>query len=589
MTDISAPPAPPSAPPLVHLDALPVGARLAEFEVQSLLGVGGFGMVYRAYDHSLHRTVAIKEYMPSALASRRGGLSLSVRSPADQQTYQLGLKSFVAEARLLAQFDHPSLVKVYRFWEENNTAYMVMPLYSGMTLKQARSQMDAPPPEHWLRTVIWSILQGLSVLHEHKTLHRDVSPDNIFLQDLGPPVLLDLGAARRSLADGMAKHTALVKVNYAPVEQFGEAEGLREGPWTDIYSLAGVIYGCLRNEPPLPSTLRALRDRMLPISEVVKTVKSHYKQTYSKKFVGAIHHALRILPDRRTQSVQALIEDMQLVTPVDLARFDWRAELKQLFAPSSGKKDVVRAAAQPMRVRDTTEKMRWSLAHLLTLRQYFAKESEYMQTRALDFDEIQASGGHAVGKPVRRSRFAGSWMLVAGLVLTGAAVYWGPGTIGSTSPQPVAPEPVREAAVTSEKTVVKDAIPLATVAQRSAAAGLAAAPDPRPSVGTAAPESEKAGSAGAVEAPPRKPQGKKPAEGVYRDTAATRPLEPKTAAVKPTAAKAAAPNSRELCADANFFSRPICIHEACKKAQNASLPACIDDRERYPPASDARP
>ena len=127
-----------------HVDALPPGSRLAEFEILALLGVGGFGMVYKAFDHSLHRAVAIKEYMPSALAGRSEGQSLWVRSSSDQQTFQAGLASFVGEARLLAQFDHPSLVKVFRFWEANNTAYMVMPLYSGMTFKQARAQMRTP-------------------------------------------------------------------------------------------------------------------------------------------------------------------------------------------------------------------------------------------------------------------------------------------------------------------------------------------------------------------------------------------------------------------------------------------------------------
>ena len=130
-----------------HVDALPAGTRLGEFEILALLGVGGFGMVYKAFDHSLYRAVAIKEFMPSALVARTADGALQVRSPADQPAFAAGLKSFVGEARLLAQFDHPSLVKVFRFWETNNTAYMVMPLYSGMTFKQARAQMRTPPSE----------------------------------------------------------------------------------------------------------------------------------------------------------------------------------------------------------------------------------------------------------------------------------------------------------------------------------------------------------------------------------------------------------------------------------------------------------
>ena len=205
---------------LGHVDALPAGTMLGEFEIQGLLGFGGFGMVYRGYDHSLQRAVAIKEYMPSALVARAFQLELSARSESDHQTFQSGLLSFIAEARLLARFDHPSLVKVYRFWEANNTAYMAMPLYQGITLKQARLQMSGPPPEDWLRVVLWSVLEALKVLHSSGALHRDVSPDNIFLQDTGPPVLLDLGAAREVVIESKKKHTAVLKVNYAPIEQY---------------------------------------------------------------------------------------------------------------------------------------------------------------------------------------------------------------------------------------------------------------------------------------------------------------------------------------------------------------------------------
>jgi non-specific serine/threonine protein kinase len=325
--DTDPPAAPQPAQPVVHLDALPPGTRLAEFELQDLLGVGGFGLVYRAYDHSLHRLVAIKEYMPSALAARQDGLLLSIRSSADQATYQAGLQSFVAEARLLAQYDHPSLVKVYRFWEANNTAYMVMPLYSGMTLKQARTQMAVPPPEDWLRTLLWSILQALQVLHEQNTLHRDVSPDNIFLQDIGPPVLLDLGAARRAISDRSRKLTAILKVNYAPIEQYAEAEDLKQGPWTDLYALAAVVYGCLRNDPPLPATSRVVRDSMPSVSSVAATVQEHFGQAYSAAFVQAISHALALQPAERPQSVHEFVQEMGLQAPAGLGKFDWRTAL----------------------------------------------------------------------------------------------------------------------------------------------------------------------------------------------------------------------------------------------------------------------
>ncbi len=127
----------------VALNALPIGTKLREFEVTSLIGVGGFGIVYLAHDHSLGRYVALKEYMPSSLAYRPDGKAVSVRSTRDADTFAAGLRSFINEARLLAQFDHPSLVKVHHFWEESGTAFMVMPFYEGQTLKQALRDMTA--------------------------------------------------------------------------------------------------------------------------------------------------------------------------------------------------------------------------------------------------------------------------------------------------------------------------------------------------------------------------------------------------------------------------------------------------------------
>ncbi len=309
---------------LFHLDALRTGTVLAEFEVTGLLGVGGFGMVYSAYDSSLQRTVAIKEYMPSALAGRSGAQSLAPRSSGDHDALAAGLRSFVAEARLLAQLDHPSLVKVYRFWEANNTAYMVMPLYRGMTLKEARRLMLSPPPEPWLRVVLWSVLGALDYLHGHNMVHRDISPDNIFLQDVGPPVLLDLGAARRAISGKSEKHTAILKVNYAPIEQYAHSGELAQGPWTDLYSLAAVVHGCLCNAPPTPATVRAVRDRMPSFASVAKTVQSFYGQSYSRDFVRAIAHALCVLPDERQQSVAAFIEEMGLAAPEGKQPASWR-------------------------------------------------------------------------------------------------------------------------------------------------------------------------------------------------------------------------------------------------------------------------
>ena len=142
------PPSPGTGNPNIKLpneNGLPIGTTIGEFEITGLIGEGGFGIVYLAYDHSLHRQVALKEYMPAALAGRSVGATVAVKSKRHLETFQAGLRSFINEARLLAQFDHPSLVKVYRFWESNGTAYMVMPFYQGITLKETLAAMRTPP------------------------------------------------------------------------------------------------------------------------------------------------------------------------------------------------------------------------------------------------------------------------------------------------------------------------------------------------------------------------------------------------------------------------------------------------------------
>src|SRR5262245_13657681 len=143
-------------------NALSVGTRLHEFEIVDLIGEGGFGIVYLARDCMLERKVALKEYLPSSLASRGPGATVAPTSSRSLETFQIGLRSFVNEARMLAQFDHPALVKVYRFWEANGTAYMVMPYYEGITLKEALRRAEAPD-EVRLKQLLVQLLDALEV------------------------------------------------------------------------------------------------------------------------------------------------------------------------------------------------------------------------------------------------------------------------------------------------------------------------------------------------------------------------------------------------------------------------------------------
>lgn len=628
-----------SASGVSHVDALLPGTRLAEFEILELLGVGGFGMVYKAFDHSLHRAVAIKEYMPSALAGRSEGQSLWVRSSSDQQTFHAGLASFVGEARLLAQFDHPSLVKVFRFWEANNTAYMVMPLYTGMTFKQARAQMRTPPSEAWLRKVLWSVLGALRVLHDGKTLHRDISPDNIFLQDNGPPVLLDLGAARHAINDQDRKHTAVLKVNYAPIEQYSDGdEELRQGPWSDLYSLAAVMHGCLCNDTPLPATLRSIRDRMVSFSRVARTVKRQFGVDYSAPFVAAIAKSLALRPEDRPQNIDEFLLLMEMTTaPEGVEHFDFRADLGDIWVEPADRPG-------PGLVTPTVDVT--SAANAVAAIQAQAQRAAAHGTPGSDAhgDPADAAdvGGDTVvlGGPDTVVADAGDTVFIdAGdTVVAEDSRYDDPDGHHPTAvnarhaaeqrPRPTEREahrPAHKSPKSRKRSPVVVWLGVAVFAVVASAAGLRWAQSnkaPQDDIITEMAERPAAPASSAeplvlAEAPADTPAAAASVEAAAAVTAASAPTpafvtasaprtNPRTkrTAPEPTAAPAVvheepppppppvvaeprprpaprAPSPQEACADANFLSRPMCVHQECQKPSQANQPICVENRRRY--------
>lgn len=282
--------------------ALRPGIRLDEFEIVRVLGVGGFGIVYLALDQVLLRQVAIKEYLPTALAARARGNAVRPRSAALAETFALGLDSFYSEARMLASFDHPSLLKVHRFWKANGTAYMAMPYYAGKTLKQTRSEMTAAPDGAWLLALIEPLLGALEALHREGVYHRDIAPDNILLQPDFRPVLLDFGSARRVIGDHTQTLTAILKPNFAPVEQYADEAAMRQGPWTDLYALGATVHFLLTGTPPTPAVMRAVRDAMPALASQGDEVFPGVHQP----FLCAMDWTLALAPGDRPQSVAAL-------------------------------------------------------------------------------------------------------------------------------------------------------------------------------------------------------------------------------------------------------------------------------------------
>jgi serine/threonine protein kinase len=277
-------------------NSLTIGSRLSDFEITGVLGEGGFGIVYLAFDHSLQRTVAIKEYIPGTLAGRAPDASVAVRAERHRSTFDAGLKSFINEARLLAQFDHPSLVKVYRFWEQNKTAYMAMRYYEGHTLKEIISKRPELVNEAWMKFIFKQILDALETLYQSKILHRDISPDNIIVQKNGDAVLLDFGSARKIIGDLTQGLTVILKPGFAPIEQYADDGSLQQGPWTDIYALAAVMYFTILKAAPAMSIVRVVKDSLSPLQ-----IENH--PGFSKKFLMAIDMGLAIQPEERPQTV----------------------------------------------------------------------------------------------------------------------------------------------------------------------------------------------------------------------------------------------------------------------------------------------
>lgn len=278
--------------------ALPLGFRLHEYRIDSVLGQGGFGITYLATDIHLNAKVAIKEYLPEDFANRSSDKSVSPRREEDREFYQNGLDSFLVEARTLATFRHPNIVRVARFFEANASAYMVLEYERGKSLKawwRNRREM----PEEELLTLLLPLLDGLAVVHTTGYLHRDIKPDNIYVREEdGSLVLLDFGAALQTTAstDGMS---GVVTPGYGPIEQY---ENGNQGPWTDIYAIGATLYAMITGKKPPPAPMRLdAEDPMLPAVDACKG-------QYSPEFLRAIDWALKPRAEDRPQDIASFIE-----------------------------------------------------------------------------------------------------------------------------------------------------------------------------------------------------------------------------------------------------------------------------------------
>ena len=278
---------------LNYRNSLPLDTMLLEYRLESVLGAGGFGMTYLAYDTNIQKRVAIKEYLPVELAVRALDGSIVPINTGTEYNYKWGLDRFLQEARLLAKFIHPNIVAVNRYFEANGTAYMVMNYESGLSLNQLLKRI-VQPDEPMLRKILMPLLDGLHAVHVKGFLHRDIKPSNIFIRDTGSPLLIDFGAARLAIGGVTSTITSILTPGYAPLEQYSK-DG-NQGPWTDIYSLAAVMYRAVVGDNPPDVVTRLTED---PVMQTLVAARDRF----STQFLHAVNRGLEIEEEKRPHAV----------------------------------------------------------------------------------------------------------------------------------------------------------------------------------------------------------------------------------------------------------------------------------------------
>ncbi|MBI3574894.1 MAG: protein kinase [Gammaproteobacteria bacterium] len=336
----------------LYQHALPPGTRIESYEIHDTLGIGAFGITYRAYDHALDRVVAIKEYLPSSLAVRvADGTTVSPKSEGEAKGYRYGLKRFLDEARTLAKFHEPHIVRIIAYMEAHGTAYFVMDYEDGVSLDK-RLQAAGTLAEEEIRGIVIPILRSLRGVHAQNFLHRDIKPANIYLRRDRSPVLLDFGSARQAMGEHGRAATGFVTPGYAPFEQY-LADG-KQGPWSDIYAIGATMYHCIAGVAPVAATERvaAIHDDE---PDPLPGIGGALGNKYSTALLDAMMWMLRPMAKDRPQSVdEALaalastaIDGQQLTAPEQ--RRAAADNSRNGGGTTSGKKEVERRQEQPPR------------------------------------------------------------------------------------------------------------------------------------------------------------------------------------------------------------------------------------------------
>ena len=278
--------------------ALPLGTILnGRYLIGKVLGIGGFGITYLGYDLTLEIKVAIKEYMPSALATRHPDHYSVALTGRVEEDYQYGMERFLDEAKILAKLQNtPNIVSVQNYFKENGTAYFVMEYIDGMSLKAYLAKNGDKIPYNQAIAILQPIMQALVQVHAMNLLHRDISPDNIYITSKGESRLLDFGAARFALGDGKSV-SVILKHGYAPEEQYSSHGN--QGPWTDVYAMGATMYRCITGQLPPDSVERIHGDTLKKPSELGFRIPANVE--------NAIMKALAVKTEDRFSNMESFI------------------------------------------------------------------------------------------------------------------------------------------------------------------------------------------------------------------------------------------------------------------------------------------
>ena len=319
--------------------ALPPGTVLREWRLEEVLGVGGFGIVYKGRGIYFDELVAIKEYFPSSISERDAEDTVVPIDSDAEEVHALGLKKFVEEAKLLWNLStptrHPNIVSVRSLFEIHGTAYMVMDFEDGVSLSKMLKQ-GTRFNERSLWNMIRPIAEGLDRAHRVGVLHRDIKPPNILITEDARPVLIDFGSARFEAAEATSTKVTFHTPPYAAIEQY--VKTYPQGPWTDVYALGVVLYECVTGEKP-PEVLERLH------AGLGKPLASGKWAGYSRPFLTAIDTAMTIRPQERPQSITewlALFEnaDRRSARKVD----DVEEDVTRFFAHEVQAEEIVPVA-----------------------------------------------------------------------------------------------------------------------------------------------------------------------------------------------------------------------------------------------------